>query len=113
MGCVAEAPVVEPNQVSVDTSIGFRSEEALREHHSKHGNQWGKISQAEYLYLAQELRDTEPDGRQVLVGFRNDGVVTKFDRRDGEFIAYNRSKVIRTFFKPDDGERYFNRQMRR
>lgn len=112
VGCVAEPPVAS-DSVQVDTSIGFRNQEALREHWSKHGRQWGKVTMAEYLFLAQELRDTDADGRNVIVGFRNDGVVTKFDRRDGEFIAYNRNKVIRTFFKPDDGERYFNRQMRR
>lgn len=112
VGCVAEPPVTS-SAAEIDTSVGFRNQEALREHWSKHGRQWGKVSMAEYLFLAQELWDTDPDGRNVIVGFRNDGVVTKFDRRDGEFIAYNRNKVIRTFFKPDDGERYFNRQMRR
>ncbi|MBA4292568.1 hypothetical protein C0431_06315 [bacterium] len=112
VGCVAEPPEA-PGAVQVDISVGFRNQEALREHWSKHGRQWGKVTMGEYLYLAQELRDTEADGRNVIVGFRNDGVVTKFDRRDGEFIAYNRNKVIRTFFKPDDGERYFSRQMRR
>lgn len=98
------------SRVVVDFSVGFRDEEALREHYSKHGREFGEITRAEYLFMAQELRDTEADGRSVLMAFRPDGVVSKFDRRDGEFIAYNRNKVIRTFFKPGDGERYFNRQ---
>ena len=41
------------------------------------------------------------------------GVVTKFDRRSGAFIAYNADRTIRTFFIPVDGERYFRRQARR
>jgi hypothetical protein len=117
VGCVAsrhadEMPVWAPTdvRVEVDTSVGFRDSEALREHCSKHGREFGTITKAEYLYMAQELRDSEADGKFVLVAYRPDGAVSKFDRRDGEFIAYNRNKVIRTFFKPGDGERYFHRQ---
>ncbi len=116
VGCAApqladEMPVTDA--VVVDTSIGFRNSEALREHFSKHGKEFEGVTRNEYLYLAQELRDTEGDGKIVLVAFRPDGVISKYDRRDGEFIAYNRNKVIRTFFKPNDGERYFNRQKNR
>jgi pyocin large subunit-like protein len=115
---VDEKPVtVSPGPLQrndgVDTAVGFRNAEALREHYSKHGREFGQITRAEYLFMAQELRDTDADGQKVIVAFRPDGVVTKFDRRDGEFIAYNRNKVIRTFFKPGDGERYFHRQKNR
>ncbi|MFM9873681.1 MAG: hypothetical protein ACKVQS_09490 [Fimbriimonadaceae bacterium] len=117
VGCAAprlvdEMPVGRGPEVrvSVDFSVCFRNDEALREHYSKHGQEFGEITRAEYLFMAQELRDTEADGKSVLVAYRPDGIVSKYDRRDGEFLAYNRNKVIRTFFKPGDGERYFNRQ---
>ncbi|MCA0360850.1 MAG: hypothetical protein LCH41_07325 [Armatimonadetes bacterium] len=116
-GCVAEAPVEsgttsEPASIQVNTSIGFRSDESLREHYNKHHRQWGEITRAEYLFMAQELRDT-PSSKDVLVAYRPDGVVSKYDRRDNEFLAYNRNLTIRTFFRPNDGERYFHRQKRR
>ncbi len=44
---------------------------------------------------------------------RADGVTTRFDRQTGAFIAYNPNGVIRTFFKPNDGERYYRRQAER
>ena len=41
---------------------------------------------------------------------RADGVVTRFDRDSGAFIAFDPDGTIRTFFKPRDGEAYFRRQ---
>ena len=41
---------------------------------------------------------------------RRDGVTTRFDRQTGAFIAFNPNGTIRTFFKPNDGERYYRRQ---
>ncbi len=117
VGCIAEAPVESSRtsvsaSITVNISIGFRSESSLREHYNKHHRQWGEITRAEYLFMAQELRDT-PASKDVLVAYRPDGVVSKYDRRDNEFLAYNRNLTIRTFFRPNDGERYFHRQKNR
>ncbi|MBL8069194.1 MAG: hypothetical protein JNM28_12145 [Armatimonadetes bacterium] len=112
-GCAAAPPAPElppaapPN---VNTQIGFRDPEALREHFSKHGREFGQITQPQYLLMAQTLRDSQADGKAILIAYRPDGVITKFDFSTGGFLAYNRDKVIRTFFKPNDGVRYFNRQ---
>jgi pyocin large subunit-like protein len=91
---------------------GFRSRRQFDEHYAKHGREFGNISQAEYLHLAQELRDA-PAGGPILEVAKPDGVITRFDRRSGAFGAYNRDRTIRTFFKPNDGERYFRRQAER
>ena len=91
---------------------GFRSQARLDEHYQKHGAEFGAISKAEYLHLAQELRDA-PAGGLVLEARRPDGEFSRFDRRHGYFGAYNRDGTIRTFFIPNDGERYFQRQARR
>jgi pyocin large subunit-like protein len=40
-------------------------------------------------------------------------VITRFDRASGGFVAFDGDGVIRTFFAPNDGERYFRRQARR
>ena len=88
---------------------GFRSREQFDEHFAKHGHEFGNISQGEYLHLAQELRDA-PAGGPILEIVKPHGVVTRFDKRSGAFGAYNRDRTIRTFFKPNDGERYFRRQ---
>jgi pyocin large subunit-like protein len=91
---------------------GFRSREQFDEHFAKHGREFGNISQGEYLHLAQELRDA-PAGGPILEVVKPHGVVTRFDKRSGAFGAYNRDRTIRTFFKPNDGERYFRRQAER
>jgi pyocin large subunit-like protein len=91
---------------------GFRSPEKLDEHYQKHGHEFGAISKAEYLRLAQELRDA-PVGGPILEARRPSGEFSRFDRRHGYFGAYNRNLTIRTFFIPNAGERYFQRQTQR
>jgi len=92
--------------------VGFRSAQRLDEHHRKHGREFGAISRDEYLRLAQELRDRPVEG-DVLEIVRRDGVITRFDRGGGTFIAFDEDGTIRTFFRPNDGEDYFRRQARR
>ena len=92
--------------------IGFADVRRLDEHYEKHGREFGRISRQEYLREAQRLRDAAPGG-PILQAVRADGVVTRYDRDSGAFIAFNRNGVIRTFFKPNDGERYFRRQAER
>ena len=91
---------------------GFRSRAQLEAHYGKHGREFGRITARRYLELAQALRDA-PAGGSVLQAMRPDGVITRFDRRTGFFGAYNRDRTIRTFFIPNDGERYFRRQAQR
>jgi len=91
-------------------SIGFGSARALDEHFEKHGPEFGSITQSEYLALAQKLRDA-PAGGAILEAVRDDGVISRFDKKSGAFLAFNENKTIRTFFKPNDGVRYFERQI--
>ena len=90
----------------------FRTPRLLDEHYQKHGSEFGKISKAEYLRLAQELRDA-PVGGSILEEKQPNGVISRFDKKRGYFGAYNRDGTIRTFFIPVDGERYFHRQAKR
>ncbi len=91
---------------------GFRTRALLAEHYAKHGSEFGAISEAEYLRLAQGLRDA-PAGGPILEARRPDGEFSRFDRRAGYFGAYNPDGTIRTFFIPNNGLRYFERQARR
>ena len=99
-----------PSAVRAD--IGFRSRAELESHYRKHGGEFGRITQDQYLRRAQELRDRPPGG-DILEAVRGDGVTTRFDRTSGAFIAFNRDRTIRTFFRPNDGEAYFRRQLNR
>ena len=92
--------------------IGFASRQKLVDHYRKHGREFGAVTMEQYLGKAQELRD-RPAGGAILESARPDGVVTRFDRGSGDFIAFNRDGVIRTYFRPADGEAYYQRQLRR
>ena len=92
--------------------IGFATSRKFLDHYEKHGAEFGSISREEYLRQAQVLRDS-PAGRDILEAVRADGVITRFDRKTGAFLAFNPDLTIRTYFKPNDGERYFRRQSKR
>jgi pyocin large subunit-like protein len=93
-------------------SVGFADPRRLDEHFEKHGAEFGRISKQDYLHQAQLLRDAKVGG-PVLEAVRRDGVVTRYDQQTGAFIAFNPNGIIRTFFKPNDGERYWRRQAER
>jgi len=114
-GCTPEAVAEPDSRTSVEIvgpEFGFYDEENLREHYSKHGAEFGSISRDEYLARARALRDA-PVGGDILQIIRADTVRTRFDRASGGFIAFDRDLTIRTYFRPGDGERYFNRQATR
>ena len=91
---------------------GFRTPALFEQHYLKHGHEFGRISKAEYLSMAQTLRD-EPVGGPIQESRRPNGEFSRFDRIHGYFGAYNRDGTIRTFFIPNNGERYFRNQARR
>ena len=64
------------------------------------------MSKPEYLLEAQQLRDA-PVGGDVEEIVRSDGSSSRFDRKSGAFLAFNSDGTIRTFFKPNNGESYF------
>ena len=97
---------------SVRTRIGFRSRKYLDEHFAKHGREFRGLNKDQYLLAAQTLRD-RPVGGAVEEIVRGDGTASRYDRGSGAFLAFNRDGTIRTFFKPNDGERYFRRQAQR
>ncbi|MEP7384037.1 MAG: hypothetical protein ABI910_20325 [Gemmatimonadota bacterium] len=93
-------------------AVGFRSPQRLDEHFAKHGAEFRSASREAYLRQAQSLRDAPAEGA-ILEVRRPDGVISRFDRRSGAFLAFDADGTIRTFFRPNDGESYFRRQARR
>ena len=114
---VARGPAPTSAGVALETrgwgaGVGFADQHRLDEHFEKHGAEFGRITKQDYLRQAQLLRDAKA-GDSILEAVRRDGVVTRFDRQTGAFIAFNSNGVIRTFFRPNDGERYWRRQSER
>jgi pyocin large subunit-like protein len=92
--------------------VGFRSTRRWDEHFAKHGREFKGVDREGYLKLAQTLRDA-PVSETVIEITRSDRTITRFDRASGAFLAFERDGIIRTFFRPNDGEAYFRRQARR
>ena len=109
---VSTSPVDDETSQPRHPQIGFRTSELLDQHFRKHGREFHVKTAAAYLRLAQLLRD-RPKSSDVLQFVRNDAVTCKFDRETGSFIAYDSDGTIRTFFRPTDGEAYFERQKSR
>lgn len=109
----AKPPGARPDPLPPRASaVGFTSAAAWRSHFDKHGREFGDIDADEYLARAVALRDA-PLSATVLELVRDDGVVTRFDKASGAFVAFHRDRTIRTFFRPADGEAYFRRQAQR
>ncbi|MBO5896351.1 MAG: zinc-ribbon domain containing protein [Clostridia bacterium] len=86
----------------------FADNEALVEHFQKHGHEFGYKTKEDYLQGANNV-------------IKNPSALHKLEAEDGddcyylqatnEFVVVSPDGVIRTYFRPDDGIEYFNRQM--
>ena len=114
VGCSQPQTVEASPTPAVSTPVvagpGFSTPAKWQEHFQKHGREFPGMDADGYLRLAQELRD-KPAGGDILEAVQPNGVVSRYERSSGSFVAVNRNRTIRTFFKPRDGERYFKRQI--
>jgi hypothetical protein len=92
--------------------IGFTSRRSLDEHWRKHGAEFGNPTLEEYLAMAQDLRDA-PLSKRVIEAPQSNGSIARFDRQSGAFMAFNDDLTIRTYFRPNGGESYFQRAINR
>lgn len=86
-------------------SYTFRTQELFDQHYQKHGAEFGNVTQSEYLALANALI-SNPDALTKT----DDGDTLYYDKAKNEFAVLSGDGFIRTFFKPDDGMDYWDRQ---
>ena len=106
----------EPEQVAVSSEVitetdeisyYFRNEDLLKQHYEKHGMDMGFDSMEDYeeaagavVYHPDVLTKTEEE----------DGDYVYYIEESNEFVVISQDGYIRTYFNPDDGIDYFNRQ---
>ncbi len=103
----AESLLVQEEQYVQEITYSFRNEKLLNDHYEKHGIEMGFDSAKSYEAAANEIinhpdtlhRIEEEDGDDVYYLEENNG-----------FVIVSIDGYIRTFFYPDDGLDYFNRQ---
>lgn len=79
---------------------------SLHKHYTKHAKEFGKLTETEYLKLANQLF-SEPLSDDVEQITRSDGSVSKYKFSTNEFLAITKDGVIKTYFKPIGGEKYW------
>jgi hypothetical protein len=98
------SPAPAPDRVPPQFAPG-----QLEHHFAKHGGEMGFASEEDYLRAAQALVMGGP-GVEIL---ERGGDTLFFKEATGEFAVVSDRNVLRTYFKPDDGRRYWERQMQR
>ncbi|MDX1983063.1 MAG: hypothetical protein SFV51_22520 [Bryobacteraceae bacterium] len=92
-------------------AFGFTSARSFELHYEKHRAEFGNISRAEYGRLAESLRDA-PVNARYLRDVRGDRTISRFDKESGHFGVYTADGKVITFFKPERGMSYYERQLR-
>ena len=110
---VDDAPQQTPEdtQTSKTASAGhtysFRQEEYLQEHFEKHGAEFSYASADEYLAGANRVV-ASPEALHKLEA--EDGDDVYYLESTNEFVIVSTDGYIRTYFKPNDGKAYYDRQ---
>lgn len=97
----------ETPNISIQTnSLEFRTEEYFIEHFNKHGSNLGHTTAENYLMGANNVINSN----EALKRIQSDGDTAYFIEKTEEFVVVSTDNYIRTYFKPNDGINYFNRQ---
>ncbi|MEE1056788.1 MAG: zinc-ribbon domain containing protein [Acutalibacteraceae bacterium] len=97
---------IENKQYS-DTRYTFRSQNLLQEHYQKHGLAMGFDNPEEYLEAANKVVNN-PEALHKLE--QEDGDDVYYLESSNEFVIVSTDRYIRTYFYPNDGIEYYNRQ---
>lgn len=88
--------------------LNFATQERLNEHFNKHASEFGYRNPDEYLQGARKLISA---GQEVLTHSRSDGDKLFYDPGKNEFAVLSARGYIRTYFKPNSGYQYWQRQI--
>ena len=92
---------------SVEEYLSFRNDSLWESHYEKHGIDMGFASMEEYLEAANLVLYNEDTLHKIEA---EDGDDVYFLEETGEFVVVSTDGYIRTYFIPDAGIDYFNRQ---
>ena len=88
-------------------AYAFRSQRQLNDHYSKHGREMGYESPGAYERAASRVA-TNPASLHKIE--KEDGDDVYYLVTSNEFVVISTDGYIRTYFCPDSGKRYFDRQ---
>ncbi len=88
-------------------SLTFRNWDLLQQHFEKHGAEVNCSTPEEYLAAANAV---VANRKSLHKTEKEDGDDVYFLESTGEFVIVSTDGYIRTYFKPSDGIKYYNRQ---
>ncbi len=113
---VSSFPAADPIPQGVPSvtrpDIGFATPQKLQDHYRKHGREFGEDNRG-----GIPSAGPGPPGPVCRRGCSRSGPQRRgrhpFRQKERGLPSFNPDGTIRTFFKPNDGEKYFRRQARR
>lgn len=89
------------------TAYRFRNTKLLDEHYKKHGVEMGFSSAEEYEIAASAVVNSSAALQKTE---KEDGDFVYYLEKTNEFVIVSTDGYIRTYFYPNDGKAYFDRQ---
>ena len=96
-----------PVNDAVKEGLRFRNKKLLDQHYEKHGREMGFSSAKEYEKAAAKVPANEKALHKIEA---EDGDDVYYVEESNEFVVVSRDGYIRTYFEPDSGKKYFDRQ---
>ncbi len=100
-------PVRSEQSEPQTVTLKFRNKNLLDQHYEKHGKDMGFSSAAEYEKAAAAV-PANPDALHKIE--KEDGDDVYYIEATNEFVVVSTDGYIRTYFLPDSGKRYFDKQ---
>ena len=97
----------KPEELNENTDYTFRNENRLEDHYEKHGKEMGFKDAESYEEAASEVVNN-PDALHKTE--KEDGDDVYYLKDTNEFVVVSGDGYIRTYFNPNDGINYYNRQ---
>ena len=103
-----DAGAEEPEEaVQEQVQFHFRSKKLLDQHYEKHGIEMGFASAEEYEKAASDVINNPAALRKTET---EDGDYVFYVEETNEFVVVSTDGFIRTYFLPDSGKAYYDRQ---
>ena len=97
----------DPGNAPEYVEYTFRNAKLLEEHFEKHGIEMGFSTEEEYQEAASRVAN-DPNALHKLE--KDDGDDVYYIEETNEFVVISKDGFIRTYFCPDSGKKYFDKQ---
>ena len=104
-----ESGTINPSGANEFKVKGFRNKQKLNNHFKDHQAEYPGLTKEQYAQRALELVES-PIGNGIKGHADNNGQIVRYDTATNDFAKGHPEKGINTFFKPIDGQKYYDDQ---